>query len=119
MNQHFERIVALNPDSSFDKDYVKIPIKIRDVRKGREVDLGQIHYSIIIYYFMKSRIFLENSENLPDTSSSKAMQILTGFDSENMRKQLGKLDFSKGDLNVVKEKLEKVNQLIVKELDKK
>lgn len=102
-----------------DKNVIKIPIKIREVKKGREIDLEQDAYAILTYYFQKARAFLSADNHISDVSASKAMQILSGYNYDNIRKKLGSLDFTNNQRVVVKEKLEEVIKLINKDLAKK
>ncbi len=99
--------------------YVIIPIKIKGVKKGKEIDLEQDHYTILTHYFQKARVFLSDDSHISDTSASKAMQILSGYHYDNIRKKLGSLDFSNDQKAVVREKLEEVILLIDKDLNKK
>lgn len=102
-----------------DGKFLKIPIKIKRDKKGKETDLEQDHYAILTHYFQKARVFLSDDSHISDTSASKAMQILSGYHYENIRKKLGSLDFSNDQKTVVKEKLKEVILLIDKDLPKK
>jgi hypothetical protein len=106
-----------NIDSNKD---LKIPIKVKNVKKGKEIDLEQDAYAIITYYFQKAKIFLsQQPTHITDVTASKAMQILSGYNYDNIRKKLGNLEFTNKQRVVVKEKLEEVISLINKDLAKK
>ena len=119
--EYFDKLVEYRDSLGYEsnKDNAKsltIPIKIKGVKKGREIDLEQDAYAILIYYFKKSRIFLSQESHISDVSASKAMQILSGYHYDNIRKKVGSLDFTHNQIIVVKEKLEEVISLINKEL---
>ena len=122
--EYFDKLVEYRDSLGYEsnKDTAKsltIPIKIKGVKKGREIDLEQDAYAILIHYFKKSRIFLSEKIYLSDVSVSKAMQILSGYDFENIRKKVGSLTFTYNQKVVVKEKLQEVINLINKDLPKK
>lgn len=98
---------------------ITIPIKIKGVNQGKEIDLGQDHYAILTHYFQKARVFLSNDTHISDVSASKAMQILSGYHYDNIRKKLGSLEFTKDQRVVVVEKLKEIIDLINKDLPKK
>ena len=113
----YESKTNLSKKEESDK-YLTIPVKVKDVKNRKEIDLEQDHYALLTYYFQKGRIFL-NDPNISDVSASKAMQILNGYNHENIRKKLGKLEFTNNQKVVVKEKLEEIITLINKDLPKK
>jgi hypothetical protein len=122
--EYFNKLVEYRDSLGYEpnKDTAKsltIPIKIKDVKKGREIDLEQDSYAIMIHYFKKSKIFLSQQSYLSDISASKAMQILSGYGYENIRKKVGSLAFTYNQKVVVKEKLQEVIELINKDLPKK
>lgn len=122
--EYFDKLVEYRDSLGYEsnKDTAKslsIPITIKYVKKGREIDLEQDAYAILIYYFRESRIFLSQQSHLSKTSASKAMQILSGYEFGNIRKKLSSLAFTYNQKVVVKEKLQEVIGLINKDLPKK
>lgn len=121
--EYFEKLVeyrdSLGYESNKDTDKsLTIPIKINGVKKGREIDLEQDAYAILIHYFKKSRVFLSEKIYLSDVSASRAMQILSGYGYENIRKKVCSKAFTYNQKVVVKEKLQEVINLINKDLPK-
>jgi hypothetical protein len=122
--EYFDKLVEYRDSLGYESNkdtvkYLSIPIKIKSVKKGKEIDLEQDAYAILIHYFKKSRIFLSQQNYLSDISASKAMQILSGHGYENIRKKVGSLTFTYIQKVVVKEKLQEVIDLIKKDLPKK
>jgi hypothetical protein len=122
--EYFDKLVEYRDNLGYEsnKDTAKsltIPIKIKGVKKGREIDLEQDAYAILIHYFKKSRIFLSQESHISDVSASKAMQILSGYQYDNIRKKVGSLDFTYNQRVGVKEKLQEVIDLINKDIPKK
>ena len=121
---YFDRLVEYRDSLGYESNTdttksLTIPIKIKNVKKGKEIDLEQDAYAILVHYFKKGRIFLNEDIYLSDVSSSKAMQILSGYHHDNIRKKLGSLAFTYNQKVVVKEKLQEVIALIDKDLPKK
>lgn len=122
--EYFDKLVEYRDSLGYESNHdtaksLTIPIKIKSVKKGREIDLEQDAYAILIHYFKKSRVFLDETNYLSDVSASKAMQVLSGYHYDNIRKKIGSLTFTNNQKVVVREKLQEIILLINKDLNQK